>query len=75
VETSHDPVVLAEAGISVPPYNPDALHSAILSLNKTPASERAAMGMRGRHYVLEHHNWTHLAKQYASVLHRYIEDE
>ncbi|WP_189064311.1 glycosyltransferase family 4 protein [Deinococcus seoulensis] len=69
VDSPHDPIAQANAGVSIPPEDPQALADAILHLSKLPAAERQAMGERGRAYVMEHHDMKGLAAKLANALH------
>ncbi|MFM9889421.1 MAG: glycosyltransferase family 4 protein [Rickettsiales bacterium] len=63
-----NPVVLADAGYALPPGDSAALVAAIQKLMALPEAERAAMGERGRDYVLAHHDFTVLGKTLADML-------
>jgi len=63
-----NPVKAADAGIALPPGDAQALAEAVITLAALPESARAAMGARGRAYVLEHHNFTTLGKKLADCL-------
>jgi glycosyltransferase involved in cell wall biosynthesis len=61
-------VVEAGCGLSVAPNDPAALAEAVVGLYKMPASERAAMGQRGRDYVRQHHDYALLAGRLDAVV-------
>lgn len=63
-----NPVVAANAGIALTPGDAPALAEAIRALAAMPAGERAAMGARGRAYVLAHHHFATLGKTLAACL-------
>jgi len=67
-----DPVQIAGAGISVPPYRPAELDGALRKLAAMTPAERNAMGARGREYVLKHHEWSILGRRYAELCERLI---
>lgn len=66
--SSYDPVRDAQAGVSVPPGDPDILARAIEGLVALTPKERMEMGERGRRYLLEHHNIPGLAQRLLEVL-------
>ena len=63
-------VTSAGAGIEVPPEDPTALAEAIRKLSAMPESERAAMGRRGRQYLLENLPKQKVISQYEEILQR-----
>ena len=65
---ANNPVAEAMCGLVVPPQDPLALTKAVIALLETPASERAAMGARGRAYVEERHALPALARRLAECL-------
>lgn len=73
ISTSYNAVARAQAGISIPPENPQALADAVVELSKTPIEERQAMGRRGRAYIEEHHDMSKLAARLAEALHGVVE--
>lgn len=66
--SSNKPVEEAQAGITIPPDDPEALASAILALMRMPAEERHRMGRAGRRYVEETHSFARLAGRLAATL-------
>ena len=50
------------------PDDPSALASAMMRLRGRSAAEREAMGQRGHAYVLAHHDYAVLARQFLDVL-------
>lgn len=61
-------VVATGSGVHVAPDDPRALADGILALARTPETERAAMGARGRQHVLREHDYRVLAQRYAAAL-------
>jgi len=57
----------ANAGLAVPPGNPEAMASAILSMYKSPEHTRQ-MGLSGREYVKKNFNRIDTANQLESLL-------
>jgi glycosyltransferase involved in cell wall biosynthesis len=68
VATPVNPVEKAGAGLTIAPEDPEALARAVLELSSLDPVERAAMGDRGRTYVLEHHDLSVLAKRVGEAL-------
>ena len=68
VDTPVNPVEEAGAGVTIAPEDPAALAAAVLRLKSLSASDRQAMGDRGRSYVLEHHDLSKLANRVAGAL-------
>lgn len=68
IRSPFDPVADADAGITIPPEDPQALADAILHLAALPLAERQAMGERGRKYVEENHDMRGLARRLSNVL-------
>jgi glycosyltransferase involved in cell wall biosynthesis len=67
-DAANDPVAEADAGVTVPANDPDALATALERLSAAPSAERAAMGARGRAFVEAHHDIERLAAQFEDVL-------
>lgn len=63
-----NPVTLADAGYALPPGDSAALVVAIHKLMALSPAERAAMGERGRAYVLANHDFSVLGKKLADTL-------
>lgn len=68
VRAGNDIVAEAGCGISVPPEDPQAIAEAILTMQSMSAEERAAMGARGRAYVIKNHDYQVLAKKFIDSL-------
>jgi glycosyltransferase involved in cell wall biosynthesis len=64
----NNPVEEAEAGITVPPDNPEKLAEAIIMLYKMSEEERAEMGRNGRSYVEKYYSIPVLADKLESVI-------
>ncbi len=70
VEAGNDPVKEAGCGISVPPEDPGAVADAIKKLAAMSEVEREQMGLRGREYVLNNHDYRVIARRFLEVLER-----
>ena len=68
VEAGNDPVAEAGCGLTVAPESPAALADGLRRLAALPAEERAAMGERGRRFVLAHHTYPVLAQRFMEAL-------
>jgi glycosyltransferase involved in cell wall biosynthesis len=68
VEAGNDIVSDSGCGITIAPEDPQAVAAAVTRLICLPATERAAMGSRGREYVLAHHDYRVLAQQFLTIL-------
>jgi glycosyltransferase involved in cell wall biosynthesis len=67
VEAGNDVISESGCGISVPPEDPVAVADAVLRLARLSIADRAAMGLRGRQYVLAHHDYRLLAPRFLSL--------
>ena len=65
---SNDPVAEAQAGLTVPPENPQAMAEAIVQLMAMSPELREEMGGRGRRYVEEKHSFAYLSQKLATAL-------
>jgi glycosyltransferase involved in cell wall biosynthesis len=70
VRASNHPVRDAACGLECPPGDADALAEAILEIASMSAQERWEMGLRGRRYAEQHHDFARLALRLESVLAR-----
>ena len=68
VEAGNDPVAEAGCGITVPPEDPAAVADGLRRLVAVGAVERAAMGERGRAYVLARHTYPVLAQRFLDAV-------
>jgi glycosyltransferase involved in cell wall biosynthesis len=68
VEAGNDPVAEAGCGLTVPPASPPAMASGLQRLAALPAAELAAMGARGRAFVLANHTYAVLARRFLDAL-------
>ncbi|MEJ5998981.1 glycosyltransferase family 4 protein [Paucibacter soli] len=68
VEAGNDPVAEAGAGLTVPPEDAAAVAEGVRRLAALPAAERAAMGARGRAFVLARHTYPVLAARFIQAL-------
>lgn len=69
-DTANNPVKDAQAGLTIPPENPQALAQAILELSQMPFETRKQMGINGRRYVEKNHSFDQLAKRLANTLNK-----
>jgi len=67
VEAGNDPVAEAACGISVAPEDPSAIADAITVLYAMGEHERRLLGTKARAYVLEHHSYEVLTRQYTQL--------
>lgn len=65
---TNDFVKMANAGLSIPAEDPQAIADAILSIKSLTPDEREQMGKNGRAYALEHHDYATLAKKLEQAL-------
>jgi len=68
VNAFNNPVEEAKAGTTVPPENPEALAKAVLELYDMTRADRERMGLNGRTYVEENHDFRKLAIKLEEVL-------
>ncbi len=68
VEAGNDPVAEAGAGLTVAPEDPQAVADGLLALAAIDPAERAAMGRRGREFVLQHHTYPVLAQRFVDAV-------
>ena len=64
----NNPIAEAAAGISVAPEDSRAIARAAETLAALPIDERWKMGLRGRQYIEEHHDFSLLASRLEQVL-------
>ena len=70
VEAGNDPVAESGCGLTVAPEAPQAVADGLRWLAALPATERRAMGERGRAFVLAHHTYPVLAQRFISAMQR-----
>lgn len=68
VNAPNNPVAECNAGITVPPGNPEAMAKALIDLANISAEERHQMGERGHRYVVENYDLRNLIQRYESTL-------
>jgi len=68
VDAGNDPVAEAGCGLTVPPESPRGVADGLMRLAACPADERAAMGERGRAFVLANHTYPVLAQRFLEAL-------
>jgi glycosyltransferase involved in cell wall biosynthesis len=67
ISAGNDPVGESGCGMSVEPENPRAIADAVLAFYHMSPEERQRLGDNGRRYVLEHHTYEKLARQFAEL--------
>ena len=67
IDAGNDMVADASCGISIEPENSAAIAKAAIQLAETPQDQLQKMGARGKAYILEHHEYGVLAKQFLDV--------
>jgi len=68
VSSGNDLVAESGCGISCPGEDAHAVSIAVLRLINFSAVERAAMGVRGREYILRNHLYSHLARRFLEAM-------
>ena len=68
VEAGNDPVAEAGCGLTVEPESPAAVAEGLRRLAAFSPQERAAMGERGRAYVVAQHSYAVLAQRFIDAL-------
>lgn len=68
IKAGNDMVSEAGCGISVPPEDPGAVARAVRNLMALDEGERKAMGIRGRTFVIENHDYQVLASRFIECL-------
>jgi glycosyltransferase involved in cell wall biosynthesis len=68
VDAGNDLVQEAQCGISVPSDDVGKIAEAIITVAAMSADERAQLGKNGHEYVLKHHTYDVLAKQFIDIL-------
>jgi glycosyltransferase involved in cell wall biosynthesis len=68
VEAGNDPVAEAGCGLTVAPESAAAVADGLLALAALTPDERAAMGARGRAFVMAHHSYRVLAQRFIDAV-------
>ena len=68
VEAGNDPVKDANCGITVTAENAERIYEAVNTLLKLSKEERDEMGYNGYQYVINKHEYSHLAKMFEEAL-------
>ncbi len=68
VEAGNDPVAEAGCGLTVAPESPAAVAEGLIALAACTPDERAAMGARGRAFVIAHHSYRVLAQRFIDAV-------
>ena len=66
--STYNPVVEADAGFGVPPESPEAIADAVLRVKTLTPAERASMGQRGWHHLLQNHEKGMLVARFEQTL-------
>ena len=67
IDAPNDMVKDAGCGVSIPPEDSGAIAEAVTKLSQLPPEERAAMGARGKDYILSHNEYDVLSEQFLHV--------
>lgn len=65
---TQDPVFRSGCGIKVAPENPKELADAIIKLMAIPEKTRMILGLQGRSYLEQHHNYEIIGQRLESIL-------
>jgi glycosyltransferase involved in cell wall biosynthesis len=68
VEAGNDLVAESGCGLSTPAEDPDAIAGAVRRLMRSSPDEREQMGLRGRTYALQHHDYRVLAQRFIEAV-------
>ncbi|MFG6486775.1 glycosyltransferase family 4 protein [Roseateles sp. BYS78W] len=68
VEAGNDPVADANAGLTVPPEDAEAVAQGLLKLAALSPQQRSEMGQRGRAFAMAHHAFPVLAEKFIKAL-------
>jgi glycosyltransferase involved in cell wall biosynthesis len=68
IEAGNDLVSESNCGVSVEPENPRAISNGLLKLASMSVSERERLGNNGFNYVLNHHDYSKLAKKFIEII-------
>lgn len=68
VDAGNDLVAESHCGISIPPEDPGAIAKAVVSLMNMSDAERESMGLRGKEYVIEYHDYNILSKRFIEIV-------
>ena len=68
IEGDNDLVKESGCGISVPAEDPAAIADAVVQLMHMTSNERMELGLKGRNYVLAHHDYRILAQKFLDAL-------
>ena len=68
VEAGNDPVAESGSGLTVAPESPEAVARGLRQLAAMSPRERRQFGERGRAYVLKHHAYPVLARQFLAAV-------
>ncbi len=68
VEAGNDPVAEAGCGLTVAPESATAVAEGLRALMRIAPETRAAMGRRGREFVLAHHTYPVLARRFIDAV-------
>ena len=68
VRSAGNPLDLSGCGLTLPPENAAALAEGIETLRRMTPQQRAQIGQKGRDYVVAHHDYRVLAKEFLQAI-------
>ena len=68
ITAGNDLVAEANCGISVPAEDEDAIAKAILRMKSLSKDEKEVLGLNGKKYVMEHHDYKILAGKFLKLI-------
>lgn len=68
IEAGNDMIAECKCGISTPPEDPEAIADAVIGLMNMSSHERESMGLRGREYVISHHDYRILSQNFIEAI-------
>jgi glycosyltransferase involved in cell wall biosynthesis len=75
LDSFDDPVMKANAGISVKPYHPYQLKEALDTFCNMSEAERKRMGQKGKQYALKHLEWSVIGRKYYDLCTSLVEEK
>jgi glycosyltransferase involved in cell wall biosynthesis len=75
IDALNNSVAESGGGITVPPEDPDSMAKAIIKLANMSSQERWEMGLKGRHYAENNHDYARLTDRIEAILHDLTESQ